>query len=251
MELASEKLSVDSKEAAPVTEQEVLPPTLEDENQDPTIVEAQATTESESLTVPEPIPEPMIDPRVVLINQRLSERAQLMTGFLKHLSTATQLCIENAPKSIFIDSEVSPELKSILSATVESWATEPIAICLEPHQTECTEEGELLGWSGPASVLSAKGIFHMEQAPNGSYQYEGNNFFLSWEKFFFEFGSGLVLRETGPDLWMGTNDKYLIRGTYADYSINVLQWDYLEDFVKQSLLTTLESFKHSVQHTYD
>ena len=203
------------------------------------------------LVVPEPPPEPAIDPRQLLINQRFAERERLLTGYLKHLATATQLCIEGAPKSIFIDTEVSPELKSILSATVEAWANEPIAICLEPHQTECTEDGELLGWSGPASVVSAHGIFHMEQNQHGSYQFEGSNYFLSWEKFFFEFNAGLVLREVGPDLWMGTNDKYLIRGTYADYSINVLQWDYFEDFVKQTLLTTLDSFKHSVQHTYD
>ena len=207
--------------------------------------------ETTQLVTPEPPPESLIDPRQLLIKQRFAERASLLTGFLKQLATVTQLCIEGAPKSVFIDSEVSPELKSILSATVESWANEPIAICLEPHQTECTKDGELLGWSGPASVLSAHGIFHIEQNQNGSYQFEGNNYFLSWEKFFFEFNAGLILREVGPDLWMGTNDKYLIRGTYADYSINVLQWDYFEDFVKQTMLTTLDSFKHSVQHTYD
>ena len=56
----------------------------------------------------------------------------------------------------------------------------------------------------------------------------------------------LVTRDAGPDLWLGTADKFLIRGSYCDYSGNIPQWDYFEDFAKKGLLEALASFKQSL-----
>jgi hypothetical protein len=35
----------------------------------------------------------------------------------------------------------------------------------------------------------------------------------------------------------------LIRSGYCDYSNNVLQWDYFEDFIKEELLSSLSELK--------
>ena len=56
-----------------------------------------------------------------------------------------------------------------------------------------------------------------------------------------------MVRDAGPDLWLGTADKFLIRGSFCDYSGNIPQWDYFEDFAKKGLLEALASFKQSLQ----
>jgi hypothetical protein len=86
----------------------------------------------------------------------------------------------------------------------------------------------------------------MVSASDGSYGMDGSNCFLSWEKFFFEIKADLVTRDAGPDLWLGTADKFLVRGSYCDYSGNIPQWDYFEDFAKKGLLEAFASFKQSI-----
>ena len=41
------------------------------------------------------------------------------------------------------------------------------------------------------------------------------------------------------------NAQLLIRGGYVDYSVNVLQWDYFEEFIQNDLLNALALFKEA------
>ncbi len=54
------------------------------------------------------------------------------------------------------------------------------------------------------------------------------------------------MREEGPELWLGTAMNHLIRGCYADYSSQVLQWDYFENYVQADLRKQLELFRESL-----
>ena len=69
---------------------------------------------------------------------------------------------------------------------------------------------------------------------------------MSWEKFFFEIKADLIIRDAGPDLWLGTNDKFLVRGSYCDYASNIAQWEYFEDFVQRGMVEAFSKFKQSI-----
>jgi hypothetical protein len=173
--------------------------------------------------------------------QRFAEREKRLVQFLKQFSFVTQRCEETAPRSVFDAQSTTTELWTALNT--ESGV---LAVCVEPGQALLAPSGKLAGWSGPATALSGHGIYHMVSTANCRYIMDGSNCFLSWEKFFFEIKADLVMRDTGPDLWLGTVDKFLIRGSYCDYSVNISQWDYFEDFAKNGLLEALASFKQSI-----
>ena len=122
-----------------------------------------------------------------------------------------------------------------------------LAVCMEPGQALLAPDGKLAGWNGAATALSGHGIYHMVSVGDGTYSMDGSSCFLSWEKFFFDIKADLVTRDAGPDLWLGTADKFLIRGSYCDYSGNIPQWDYFEDFAKNGLYEAFSSFKKSVE----
>ena len=75
---------------------------------------------------------------------------------------------------------------------------------------------------------------------------DGSNAFLGWQRFFDELHGDLIVREEGPDLWLGNPMNYLIRGCYVDYSVQVIQWDYFENYVQKDLRSELSLFKESV-----
>ncbi len=175
----------------------------------------------------------------------VSEIQSLMNNFFVHFGFAMQKCLENQPKSIFVSSQIDPNFLSTLFEAASEAGSGMQVVCLEPQHAELSSEGKLVGWQGSASVLSAEGIFHMARAQDGEYQLEGSNCFLSWKKLFNDYNSSLILRELGPDLWIGSETNVLIRGAYADFSGFISQWDYFLDFVQKDLVSSFEKFKES------
>jgi len=73
---------------------------------------------------------------------------------------------------------------------------------------------------------------------------------LNWEKFLFEIKADIMIRDLGPDLWLGTADKFFIRGSYCDFSNNLTQWEYFEEFMKSELTDALYSFRKSIEQSH-
>jgi len=178
----------------------------------------------------------------VLAVQRFTEREKRLGKFIKLYAFAAQQCDEAAPRSVFVAQAMTPELWTAIHSD-----NGMLAVCMEPGQALLAPDGKLAGWNGAATALSGHGIYHMVSTGGGTYGMDGSSCFLSWEKFFFDIKADLVVRDAGPDLWLGTADKFLIRGSYCDYSGNIPQWDYFEDFAKKGLLEALASFKQSLQ----
>lgn len=173
--------------------------------------------------------------------QRFMEREKRLGNFIKLFAFAAQQCDEAAPRSVFATQDMTPELWTAIRS-----GNGMLAVFMEPGQALLAPDGKLAGWSGSATALSGHGIYHMVSVGDGSYSMDGSSCFLSWEKFFFEIKADLVTRDAGPDLWLGTADKFLIRGSYCDFSGNVAQWDYFEEFAKNDLIEALVSFKRSI-----
>ena len=182
---------------------------------------------------------------VAVDNSAWVEIDSRMQRFFGLLRFAIQKCIEDQPKSIFIESDIDEALLDNLYESVFESGTGMSIVCLEPHQAELSFNGKLIGWKGPASVISTEGIFHMTSTNGKEFVLDGSNSFLSWEKFFGDYKGDLIIREAGPDLWFGTLNNILIRGGYVDYSVNVLQWDYFEEFIQNDLLNALALFREA------
>lgn len=178
----------------------------------------------------------------VLAVQRFTEREERLGKFIKLYAFAAQQCDEAAPRSVFVAEAMTPELWTAIHS-----GNGMLAVCMEPSQALLTPDGKLAGWNGSATALSGHGIYHLVSTGGGTYGMDGSSCFLSWEKFFFDINGGLVIRDAGPDLWLGTAGNFLIRGSYCDYSSNIPQWDYFEDFAKRGLLEAIVSFKQSLE----
>jgi hypothetical protein len=187
-----------------------------------------------------------LDPEIaaarVLAMQRFTAREKRLGNFIKLYAFAAQQCDDAAPRSVFTAKAMTTELWTAIHS-----GNAMLAVCMEPSQALLTPDGKLAGWNGSATALSGHGIYHMVSTGGGTYGMDGSSCFLSWEKFFFDINGGLVMRDAGPDLWLGTADNFLIRGSYCDYSSNIPQWDYFEDFAKRGLLEALVSFKQSLE----
>jgi len=128
--------------------------------------------------------------------------------------------------------------------------TEAMVVCVEPNEMQISPNGQLSGWNAAATVLTGQGIFHMVNTGDGTYRLDGKNSFLNWEKFLFEIKADIMIRDLGPDLWLGTADKFFIRGSYCDFSNNLTQWEYFEEFMKSELTDALYSFRKSIEQPH-
>lgn len=178
--------------------------------------------------------------------QTLNEISQRMQRFFGTFSFAMQRCDENQVRDIYIVDQIDPDLRNTLHEAVYFSGSGMLVVCVEPACALVNDSGLLVGWKGVASVLSAEGIFHMTAQTPGKFMLDGNNAFLSWTRFFDELKADLMVREEGPDLWFGTSMNHLIRGCYADYSSQVLQWDYFENYVHAELRKQLDLFRESL-----
>ncbi len=186
---------------------------------------------------------PEVEAARLLAMARFTERENYLLNFVKLFAFVAQQCDETLPRSVFVAQDIASDLWSTLHL---NFSFGMLALCVEPNQTILKPDGKLASWNGYATALTGHGIYHlvaMDSAGAQQYKTDGKSCFLSWEKFFFEINADLIVRDAGPDLWIGTSEKFLIRGSYCDYSTNILQWDYFEDFVKKDLLETFSKFK--------
>ena len=172
--------------------------------------------------------------------------ARALNRFLSVFSLATQRCSEALPRTIYLADHVSPDLLFAAWESTQLAGTGMRAVCIDPAHGQWDEAGRLTGWSGPASVLSIEGIYHLTCAPGGQIRQDGSHCFLSWRRLFSELGADLYIRDLATDLWLGVPDKFFFIGAYCDYSPAVMQWDYFEEFVKNELLASFEAFKEAV-----
>jgi len=178
--------------------------------------------------------------------QTLDEIGGRMQRFFGKLDFALQRCEENQARCVYTRDRVDEALLQTLHDAVHNTGSGMRVVCVEPGCALLDPSGMLMGFKGSASVLCAEGIFHMVAQPAGGYMMDGSNAFLGWQRFFDELHGDLIVREEGPDLWLGNPMNYLIRGCYVDYSVQVIQWDYFENYVQKDLRSELSLFKESV-----
>ena len=178
--------------------------------------------------------------------QTLEEIGGRMHRFFSKLDFALQRCDENQSHCVFTRDRVDHELLQTLHDAVHNTGSGMRVVCVDPGCALLNEQGLLVGFKGAASALSSEGVFHLVANNAGGYMMDGANAFLGWPRFFGELHGDLIVREEGPDLWFGTPMNYLIRGCYVDYSVQVIQWDYFENYVQKDLRSDLELFKESI-----
>ena len=204
---------------------------IEDEDED--FIEDQLNEETDELEVQN---------RKYLENQ--NRAIQAGEQFFSLLSFSLQQCSEKGSRNLFTKGDVSSLLFDELYNSTGQSGSGPYAIAIENYQlAEFTNDGKLSSWTGNASLISPEGIFHMTKSDDGMYCLDGKNSFLSWKKLFNSFSAGLQIREEGPDLWFGNKDKILITGLYCDYSNNITQWEYFEDFVQSDLIDSFNNLR--------
>ncbi len=178
--------------------------------------------------------------------QTLDEIGSRMQSFFGKFAFALQRCDENQALCVFTRDRIHDDLLEAIYDAAYNTGSGMRVVCVEPGCALIDESGLLVGWKGMASALSAQGVFHMVAQASGGYMLDGANSFLGWPRFFDELGGNLIVRADGPDLWLGTPMNYLIRGCYVDYSVQVLQWDYFENYVHNELQNYLSLFRESV-----
>jgi hypothetical protein len=184
-----------------------------------------------------------IEPTENQLNERRKIALETGNRFFSLLSFALQRCWDGNQKGLFTADEIQESHIQDLYQSLGESGTSPYAIATDPAQVEFSSDGKVIGWRGFATVISTEGVFHMVRNSDGAYSLDGKNAFLSWKKMFADFSVDLHIRDGGPDLWFGTSDKVLIRSAYCDYSNDVMQWDYFEDFLKSELIDVCAEFK--------
>ena len=209
----------------------------------------EAIRQSYSGKVKDSVDEPLekdeesLEPAENPLNEQRKIALETGKRFFSLLAFALQRCSDSNQKGIFTSDEIlQSHIHDLYQALGES-GTQPYAIAADPAQVEFSSDGQVVGWRGFATVISTEGIFHMIKNSDGAYRLDGKNAFLSWKKMFTDFSVDLHIRDDGPDLWFGTLDKILIRSAYCDYSSDVMQWDYFEDFLKSELMDVCGEFK--------
>ena len=171
-------------------------------------------------------------------------------SFFAMFAFVSQYCNESydRPIHVYIEEEEGGDVGSDLAEEIQALfpSSKLIAIC-EDDPISCHDEnGRLLSWSGMACALTRDGVFHVNSANHGGYELSGKNSFLSWQKLFGDLKVDLIIRDDVPDMWIGTQDTIFIKGVYVDYSNNINEWIYFNEFVRKEFLVRLMVFKDAI-----
>lgn len=168
------------------------------------------------------------------------EIGDLVYQFFSTYSFVSQFCHEEIDRSVhcYNPSNRTGDLADSLVEDLEAilGGTTPIAVCEDDKSSVHDDKGSLISWTGLASVVTREGIHHVNSS-DGAVSLDGRNNFLSWDRFFREIKGGLMVRNEVPDIWIGTRDHILLKGSYVDYSSDVAAWIYYMNFVRQDLAT--------------
>ena len=171
-------------------------------------------------------------------------------SFFAMFAFVTQFCNESydRPIHVYIEEEDGGDVGSDLAEEIQALfpSSKLIAICEEDPVSCHDENGRLLSWSGMACAITRDGVFHVNSSNHGNYELAGKNSFLSWQKLFGDLKVDLIIRDDVPDMWIGTQDTIFIKGVYIDYSNNINEWIYFNEFVRKEFLDRLMVFKDAI-----
>lgn len=141
------------------------------------------------------------------------------------------------PVHVFVEQENGGDVDVNLARSIQALfpKSKLIAICEEDLESVHDAQSRIISWRGIASVVTRDGIFNVNSDGLGNYDIASKQAFLSWSKFFEDLKGQLIVRYSVPDIWLGTQDNYLIKGCYIDYSNNIESFIYFEEFFHNDL----------------
>lgn len=178
-----------------------------------------------------------------------NEIENLIYQFFTTYSFVSQYCHEEIDRSVHVynsetsTGDISPDLVESLTNLLNG--STPIAVCEDDRDSTHDNSGALVSWYGLASVITKKGIHHVN-CFDGVLSLDGKNNILTWYRFFKEIQAGLIVRNEMPDIWIGTRDHVLIKGSYVDYSGDISAWIYYVNFVRQDLTSKFAQFRMAI-----
>ena len=176
------------------------------------------------------------------LSPQLRSLDEKLVRFFQLFGFCMQGCVESSPRSVFTRQAVDPNLWDSIYHSLQYRGYPLLALCLEPQRALVSQQGRLSGWVGPASGVSVEGVFHLLK-DEGEVKADGENYFLPWATFFGGLKASIFIREVGPDVWLGAPAKFFIHGAYRDYSDNVMQWDYFQEFIKRKLIELFDEIR--------
>lgn len=166
---------------------------------------------------------------VPLVVQR--DYSDLETCLIRFFSEYAQLSDLYEPplaKTIYIFNRNDAQATTVEGALVDKLIqlldyVEPIVVAVEDSDQQLNAHAQLSGWTGLASVMTHEGIYHVTSNDGNEYELDGRSAFLSWQVFS-ALSAGPQSRLTMPDIWLGTTTEVLIKGSYFDFSKNIIGW---------------------------
>ena len=185
-----------------------------------------------------------------IIIDNFEERFNAVHAFFLAYSFVSQRCQESTDRSVHVVQSGSTGRGNIsedLLTRIEDLlpGSPVIAICEDDNSSLHDENSVLSTWVGLASVITADGVFHVKSL-RGDVLLDGELNFLSWNRFFTQINGGLVVRDNVPDIWLGTKDHELIKGSYVDYSTDIDAWIYYHNFIRKDFIDKFNRFKYVV-----
>ena len=154
------------------------------------------------------------------------------------------------PVHVYIEEENGGDVDLDLAKMIQHLfpRSKLIAICEEDLESIHDSESRIISWTGLASVITRDGIFNVHSDGQGNFELASKLAFLSWSKFFEDVKSSLIVRYSVPDIWLGTQDNYYIKGSYIDYSNNIESFIYFEEFFHSDLNERFEILREIIEN---
>lgn len=181
-----------------------------------------------------------------VLDNAVSERDEAVYRFFSAFSFVTQYCQESKDRPLHVinpadqTGNVSGELLQQLNRLLPGRVV--LAICEDDTSSRHDQAGSLVAWEGLATVISSDGLHHVRSSA-GELSLDGEANFLSWRKYFNEIEAGLVVRTNVPDMWLGTKDHILVKGSYVDYSVDIDGWIYYNNYIRKDLIEKYTHFR--------
>jgi hypothetical protein len=151
-----------------------------------------------------------------------------ITSFFSEYALLSDLYEPLAAKTIHLFSQNDAQMAAIEAALVKQLVpllnnVDPLVIAVDAADQTFNAQSQLSGWTGLASVITQEGIYHVTSNGGNEYELDGDVAFLSWQAFI-AFAAGLQQRLMMPDIWLGTPTEVLIKGSYFNFSTNIIGW---------------------------
>jgi hypothetical protein len=172
-------------------------------------------------------------------------------NFFKTYAFASQYCDEKNDRlvHVFIEEEDGGDIGMELVDKIQELIpdTEILAICEEDLDSKHDKKSRLLSWVGLASLITTRGLYYVEGVGANKYKLIKKGSFIPWIDFFAKYDADLIVRESVPDLWIGSaKSKYFITGSYINYSNNINGWIYFNEYIYDELIDRFDILKEAI-----